>query len=257
MNQPLQCLIGSKALAYHFPDFYRKCKDYDYIVNDNRTSTREVEYHWAKSPGHEWILQQGPIASPEILLTIKMSHSFWDVHWEKTMDDILFLQRKKIEYIPELFEQLYQYWIFVHGEKKANLNKDNTTFFEDSVQRKYIHDDIHKVIAYYDEPLYTRIKTDKNKANVSHQLFLQLSKEDQLKLCREEIYVTALERFIIPHKESSSKAYFFACKQLLISMTRGWFPKYIVENWHLLHRPVDNFVAKFNQRISGVRLCPK
>lgn len=257
MNQPLQTLIGSQALKYHFPKFYRTPKDYDYIINYDKKSTRDVEYHWAKSPGHELILKQGPIASPEILLTIKMSHSFWDVHWSKTMDDILFLQREKVKYIPELFQQLYEYWIFVHGEKRANLNKDNTLFFEDNVQRKYIHDDIHKVISYYDEPLYKKIKVDQTKANVSYQLFLDLSESDKLKLCREELYVTALERYVIPHKESLSRAYFFACKQLITSMSKGWFPKYIVEYWLELHRPADNFVEKFNKRISEVRLCPK
>lgn len=249
-------LIGSRALRYHFPDS-REPNDWDYITNEPLVSVTHgdlrVEYHNTGHPGHQWILEQGPIASPQILLTIKMSHAFWDVHWAKTMNDIKFLQHKGVKYIPELFELLHDLWTQLHGTKKAKLTMSNEDFFVDNVSRIYVHDELHKAVAYYDKPLYTRIKVDQDKAHCSYELFKRLNYADQLKLCREEIYVTALERFLIPTKfgEGKYSSYIFACKKLLTSMSKGWFPKFIVENWLQLYKPDDHpFIKLFKEKES-------
>lgn len=247
----MDTLVGSRAIKHWFSDF-REPNDYDYVTTSNKRSNKEIEYHPVQNPGHQWIVEQGPIASPEIMLTIKMSHSFWDVHWPKTMSDILFLQRKKVQYIPHLFDKLYKYWTFVHGHKKAYLDVNNEEFFTTNVERKYEHDDIHAAISYYDEPLYKKVKRDQSKAAIDYDLFLALSFEDKLILCREEIYVVALERFLIPSgfKEHRFKSYFLSCKQLITSMTKGWFPKFIVENWSSLYREDNHpWINKFRTKL--------
>lgn len=243
----MKCLVGSRAIKHWFPDF-REPKDYDYITTGTERSSKDIEYHPVSCSGHEWIIKQGPIASPETMLTLKMSHSFWDVHWDKTMSDIRFLQEKNIGPNWTLFDQLYSYWTFVHGHKKAKLNVSNEEFFTELVERQHPHDDLHKMMAFYDEPLYKRIKRDQSKAAVDYDLFLLLDHEDKIKLCQEELYVVALERYVIPkqYRYGTYKAYIFAAKQLITSMTKGWFPRFIVENWKYLYKPHHDYIGKYH-----------
>lgn len=237
----MKTLIGSRAMNHWFPDF-RVGKDEDYLTDEDLKSTLSphVEYFNVNGfHGLEWVLHRGEIASPEILYTIKLSHSFWNVHWPKTMFDILWCQNKGIEHIPELLSLLYKDWEIKHGKKKAYLGKSNDDFFNDFVSRVYVHDDIHRAIAYYDEPMFEKLKYRKDSAYISEKLFNGLSYEDKLKTCREEIYVTTLERFLIPSefRMNSLTAYRGACKLLVTSMTKGWFPRFIVLNWSELNRP--------------------
>lgn len=244
-------LIGSKALKYHFSDFPREPKDTDYICEEKIDKT---DSKFCSS--YKLILDKYSdlkICPSNILYTLKVSHSFWDIHWDKTMSDIRFLQSKGFRKVDEiLFKELYKDCEIRYGSKKAYLNKSNEDFFKDVVKRKYVHDDLHKAMAFYDVPLYEKLKKDSSKAMVSYKLFSNLSYEDKIKLCQEEIYVTALERFLIPSdfKIPPFSAYLRACKLLIISMTKGWFPKFIVENWiDISTNNKYDFIRKFKNNI--------
>lgn len=250
-------LIGSKAAKIHFPDFPREPHDTDYI-SENEIDKADCHY----CEGFEYILNKYPnqdVAPPEVLYTLKVSHAFWDIWWEKTMFDICFFQSKKVNLDEDLFKVLYKDWEKRHGKKKAYLKKSNEDFFIDSVQRTYIHDDIHKAIAYGNEPLYEKIKHDRSKAMTSYDLFLKLNDEEKLNLCREEIYVTALERILVPNEfqKHPFAAFKEAAKMLITSMTKGWFPKFIVENWLKIRTFKYDYVAKFKLKLENgeVRLC--
>ena len=248
-------LIGSRATLHWFPDF-RKVDDTDYLIDGDMKSTKEVEYHNANlGVGLRKILDEsGDIASPTFLYTLKMSHCFWPINWSKTMHDIKFFQQKSVSLDEELFALLYQDWVKIHGKKKAYLKKENDDFFKDGVDRKYVHDDIHRAIAYYDEPMFEKLKRDRASAMLDHDMFLALSYEDKLKLCREEIYVVSLERFLIPKdlRMSANVAYQGACRLLVTSMTKGWFPKFIAENWSALSKPDGHdWVGLFQERMEA------
>ena len=250
-------LIGSKAAKIHFPDFPREPHDTDYI-SENEIDKADCHY----CEGFEYILKKYPnldVAPPEVLYTLKLSHAFWDVWWDKTMFDICFYQSKNISIDEELFAILYKDCEKRYGKKKAYLAKSNEDFFTDSVERIYVHDDIHEAIAYGNEPLYKKIKKDQSKASTSHDLFLALSDEEKLNLCREEIYVTALERILIPkdfHKHPFA-AFKESAKMLITSMSKGWFPKFIVQNWLKIRDYKYDFVSKFKTKLNNgeVRLC--
>lgn len=240
-------LIGSKALKHHFPDFPREPKDTDYICEEKIIGTDSKI-----SPSSKLILDKYSeleICPADVLYTLKVSHAFWNIHWEKTMSDIRFLQSKGFRKVNEdLFKELYRDCEDRYGKKNAYLKKSNEDFFKDSIKRKYIHDDLHKAMSFYDIPLYEKLKTDLSKAMVSYELFLNLSYEDKIRLCQEEIYVTALERFLIPNdfRLSPFSAYLRACKLLIISMTKGWFPKFMVENWiDISKNNKYDFIKKF------------
>ncbi len=248
-------LIGSKAAQHHFPDFPRTPKDTDYISKD------EIDRADAKyCPSFELILQKYPgveVAPPTILYTMKVSHSFWDIFWEKTMYDILFFQSKGFSGVDEsIFQALYQDHEQRYGKKKGCLNKDNERFFEDGVQRVYVHDSLHEAVAFYEAPLYTKIKSDQSKALTSKALFDKLSFENKVKLCLEEIYVTALERFMIPNdfRIHHKSAFFKAVKLLVTSMSRGWFPKWIVEHYTEIRNASTDYTIPFKQALKNNRI---
>ena len=244
-------LIGSRAAKHWFPDF-REPDDLDYLIDCEMQSCKEIEYHNAnQGVGLRKIYDSTDgIPSAEILYTLKLSHAFWPINWPKTMHDIEFFQKKSVKYDEELLSLLYKDWIEIHGKKRAYLKKTNDDFFKDGVDRKYVHDDIHRAVAYYDEPMFEKLKKDRSQAMLSHDMFLELSYDDQLKLCREEIYVTALERFLIPKEFRMSRraAYMGGCRLLVTSMTKGWFAKFIVTNWINLSKPDEHdFVGLFKR----------
>jgi len=248
-------LIGSRAAKIHFPDFYREPKDWDHITQGEVAGE---DNHIC--PVFEEILENATndVASPELLYTLKLSHCFWPLDsWQKTMSDIVFFQRKGVKHNEELFKKLYAQWEVIHGAKRAKLNKTNEEFFADNVNRRYVHDDIHAAVAYYERPLYFSIKKDENSAQTSKELFDNLSEDDKMKLVREEVYVTALERFLIPQDFKCSKAgsYNQAIKLLMVSMTKGYFPKYIALNWDKLKQRDDHdFVGKFQQALNESKI---
>lgn len=254
-------LIGSHALKYWYPDFPRVPKDIDYITQETQRKKNE-EFHWnnafkliSEKKGIFPMYSSNAstyVATPDILYTIKCSHSFWDIHWGKNLRDIVFMQSKGCEIIEEIFNALYAEWEIRHSKKRAFLAEKNEDFFKSSVKRKYIHDSIHEAVAFYDRPMFERVKTDKSKAFVSKQKFLDLSVEDKDKLCLEEIHVIALERFLIPRefKMNPKSARLEAAKILITSAAKGWWPRYIVENFRRLHELNDDnsFVDKFKEK---------
>lgn len=250
-------LIGSKAARIHFPDFPREPQDTDYI---SENEVDNADCHYCES--FEYIIKKYPnqsIAPPEVLYTLKISHSFWDIWWDKTMFDICFYQTKNVSFDDDLFKILYKDCEKRYGKKKAYLKKSNDDFFNDSVKRVYVHDDIHKAISYNDAPLYEKIKTDRSKAMVSYDLFSELCDEDKLNLCREEIFVTALERILIPidFQKHPFAAFKEATKMLVTSMSRGWFPKFIITNWLKIRNYNCDYILKFKTKLKNgeIRLC--
>lgn len=208
----------------------------------------------------------------EVLYTIKVSHSFFDVHWEKTMSDILWMQQHNVperqdrysriktpvmgRLREEIFQDLYAFWLQRHKNNKSKItfNKKNEDFFKNGVKYEYDHDYLHSLVKYYDTPMYTRIKHDQSLALTSKELFDNLCQEEKLNLCREEISVIALERFLIPtdFQTPLMGAWRGAAKKLITTMSKGWFPRFIVENWQHLHKPDTNhnFVKLFKEGVN-------
>ncbi|WP_230677601.1 hypothetical protein, partial [Streptococcus pneumoniae] len=64
------------------------------------------------------------------LLTLKLSHSGWDINWVKTVKDISFLKSWGAVVNEELYGKLVQYWETVHKDKtRINFNKPVREFF--------------------------------------------------------------------------------------------------------------------------------
>lgn len=236
-------LIGSKAAEHWFSDWHRKTKDTDFVCKNapkkmERENDQVIEYHF--SDAFQWLLENdGEIASPNSLYTIKVSHSFWDVHWQKTMNDISFFQEKGCEIIPEFHELLYQDWLKIHNSKeRINFEKPNSEFFTKAVDRAIHHDILHEIIVSPNEPIYKCLKYDKDMAKIEEELFNKLSFEDKCKVCLEETYVIALERFLIPSNFFSSQqsAFYKAAKKVIVDLNKGFVPYFFVTNWNKLSK---------------------
>lgn len=237
----MKVLVGSQAAAINFPG-YRKPKDVDYF-SDARIEGAETFYH-PYLEGWAW----GDVATADELYTIKVSHSFWPNRWPKHIQDIAWMQEHGAKLIPELYDLLYLIWVEHYGRKRARLPKGATadTFFTGSVERKYDHDSIHASVAYYNEPLYKAILADGEQVAVDRAKFESLSHLDKLRLAREEMYATALERILIPDEYTSSslRAYRWSLQQTVTSFSKGWFPLFIVENARYLLRPEIDYVQR-------------
>lgn len=134
-------------------------------------------------------------------------------------------------FLPELYDILYPIWEERYSKKNVNLQTSAKQFFNFNVQRKYEHDSIHETIKYYYEPLYKLILKDGCEVAVDQTKFDALPHDIKLCLVYEELFATALERVILPgNLVDYRSAYKWALKQMLTSMSKGWFPLWIVLN---------------------------
>jgi hypothetical protein len=247
-------IFGSTAVKHWFPDF-REPNDLDYIDKNQELITKEEQRYWI--PTFQYFLDNNKddvYLDPEFILVNKMAHFGWDVHWNKTMNDILFLKSKGVKADPAIYRKLVKDWIKVHGKKWASLkDADSKSFFEDAVNRKYVHDSIHEAVAVEEEPMYFKIlKSDDGSVGCSKEKFEELTLEQKLNLVREETWVTALERYLIPndYKYSVNRAYFQSIKKLTTTMSSGWFKEWIIFNFDLLYKTNTlEFVDKFKQKV--------
>lgn len=234
-------IIGSVAARHWFPDF-REPKDLDVItaasVSSNDPKTFQVETHWhdAAQPILEYS-SNTIFADPSILLTLKLSHSHWDVHWDKTVFDINFFMERNVQPNMGLYEKLLPIWEKIHGKKKLNMNKSNEEFFNDAVSRPIPHDVIHDAVSFYDKPLFTYLKSNPDIAIIDRKLFEKLSHDDQCKVALEEIMATAIERFnltALSTRLDRMIAMHKAHKKICISMSKGWFSRFLITNTKVL-----------------------
>jgi hypothetical protein len=236
-------LIGSMAMRYHFPDFKRTPKDTDWI-GVGRNIPGEVEFH--RNP----ILENyhDEVLSANDLYTLKMSHIFWDIRWEKHMFDIQFMIKKGCVLNRSLFDKLYAYWNEVHGEnKRSDLAMTAKDFFNNALPKTYDHDFLHTLINPV--PTYTKVLKDGAEVEVDEDKFNALSFEDKLALVREEVYVMAYERLA---GRDYRIAYSWMLKKFILHHAPIWEAIFIVENFIELHLPKINYKEKLDYELSRI-----
>lgn len=198
----------------------------------------------------EWIDQSWPrYATPDELYTIKVSHSYWEIKngsWLKHIEDAAWLKSKGASLIPDLHRTLYGVWEERYGSKRVTLDMESGVFFTDAVKRKYDHDSLHASVAYGDQPMYLSVLKDGSAVAVSLAKIKALPFTDQVKLFREEVYATALERIVIPknYRCSPRAAYAWALRRTITSLTKGWSAQFLVENYDTFRAPDTDYVAR-------------
>ncbi|WP_445177121.1 DUF7275 domain-containing protein [Rhodococcus erythropolis] len=238
-----QLVIGSTALNEHLPT--RQPKDRDVF---SPSKIEDSDSFWDKRLA-TWI-PPGTDRSATLneLYTIKVSHSYWELRngsWNKHMYDIVAMKRAGAELDLELHNLLYAIWEDRYGRKVVDLSQESDEFFTDAVGRRYVHDTLHESVAYGDRPLYESVLRDGHSVAMDMGKLRALPFEDQVRLFREEIYVTALERQLIPngYRYSPSAAYAWALRRTVTSLTKGWSARFLVENFDVFRRPDVDYVG--------------
>lgn len=241
-------IIGSMAAGVWFPEF-REPSDVDYFAEEmpesKRPDGKRVEFYYHPSlENYTWDYPK--YASPDELYTIKISHLFWDNRWVKHAKDAIFFQEKGCNFKRDLYDVLYPIWVGHYGAKRARLPKGTKPkeFFTDTVGRLYEHDSIHASVAYYDKPLFEVILADGEDVAVDWKKFEQLTQIDKLRLVREEVYATALERIVIPsdYKVNHVHAYRTALQKTITSYWKGEWALFAALNLKELVVPELNYV---------------
>lgn len=239
-------IIGSVAM-HHWDKSYRVPKnDIDILCTPGfRPDTsliplkyQDLRIEYQEYPEVEWILnrkEHGLFMIPEELFALKLSHSHWDIKWEKTIKDISWMKEKGYKIDLDLYYHMLPVWERIHGSKsKINLNKSVEDFFNDNVKRKYNHEELHELVKFNEKPMHEYIRKDHKSVLTSEVLFTALPYEHQrIQTCLEEILVTAIERFNLT-KDSTDieirQAVIRAHKKLCTSMTKGYFSRYLILN---------------------------
>lgn len=240
--------IGSTALKELFPDFGREPKDMDLLIHSEDTRrdhafTTRIEFLQCP-PLYTYLEANGLTA--DVLLTLKCSHIFWNINWDKHMHDICFLFGKGCKVIRPLFDELYQHWNEWHGNnKRSQLAMTAEDFFNNAVSCPHDHDWLHTLIN--PSPTYLKVLKDGAEVDVSEDKFNALSFEEKCDLVREEVYVMAYERM---GSRSYKAAYYWMLKKFIMSHAPMWEALFILENFRHLDRPLINYK---NQIENGIR----
>jgi hypothetical protein len=139
-----------------------------------------------------------------------------------------------------------------YGDRVPSLNKSNKDFFDDTVKKYYVHDEVHEVMAHYDRPLYESLKYDDkmDSAFCSKDLWEKLSYEDKVKCVQEECYVIAVERFVIPRFLKGEKyppeniTFMRALEKVCTTLCSGYFRDFAIDNWSECRKFTPGFYNK-------------
>lgn len=256
----MNLLIGSRALHAHIWDYEIKdTTDWD-IISDRPVEAfagYNVEIH---NP-NEYLsdrffqfasdevfcfLNDEPVhlCSLEGLAVIKRSHLSLDHFWNKHIGAYHKYLKPyfKMEYW-DLMKAREEETLKMAKQRHPSLMMSNDQFLNhDYVTKKYDHDWLHEQVAFYDKPLYLRLKYA-NKMELAwceRELFEDLTHEEKLECVLEEVMVIALERFLIPGIEHGSKiAFQKSLKKVCTTLCSGWFRDFAIDNWDQLRTMCD------------------
>lgn len=237
-------LIGSSKIKEFFPDFPRTPKDKDWAVDfKGLTNSEGVEYLYNPVLVN-YIDTYGE--SPDVLYTVKMSHLFWDINWEKHEWDATWLRERGCTLIYPLFWKLYDYFNELHGKnKRSDLKMTASQFFNNALDCPYDHDWLHTLLNPY--PTFNKVLKDGEEVDVSEDKFQYLSEQEKEDLVREEVEIMAFERF---SKLNFRMAYGIMLKKFIISHAPIWEAIWILENYKRLSRARHNFIKILNEKIN-------
>ena len=124
--------------------------------------------------------------------------------------------------------------------------KEEKAFFEDAVKREFLHDSIHYSVAYNPgQPMYEQVLKDGQSVEMDMRKIKALPFEECVKLYREEVYTTALERIVIPSDYTASPraAYAWALRRTITSLTKGWSSMWMADHYEIFRTPDIDYVA--------------
>jgi hypothetical protein len=277
-------LIGSRLIDKLFPDHPKLSKrsktdsDYDILIQFNLTSdpTTKAYFKGLFPEGSKIDLHYIPelwevisyidqskhaihdMTSPttlikNVMFTLKASHVPYDkgIRQEKTFYDLYHMSEAGCEIQEPLFFELEKRWEKERGEKwRADFSKESEEFFDDAVSRESLHDELHKSVAYYDQPAFKFLQEpDQTTVWVCPDKFWNTTDHIRERVIIEEAQALALERFILPGKSTNKQlSYQKMIKALVDRLAPLWMVPYIINNlYNFLNLNEDYGLNRINQ----------
>lgn len=274
-------LVGSRAINEYTPQSY---KDTDIVLSKEQLSCFGLEFGpngQIKKDGVEFIDVEllnnkevglsyfteidtglGPlkVAVPylEYLYAIKRSHIHRPlnfakhiIHLHKLKPLVTFpLLNKCLDFLKERTRLTKLRW----PDRTPSLNKSNDEFFDDYVKKEYVHDDIHKVVAFGEIPVYEKMKRDFTQAKCEKDMWNNLTYQDKVRCVQEEAMVIALERFVITGKLNPKLAYYKAVEKICTTLTSGFFRAFAIDNWPEVVDNIPDYVSIFEKAVLEGRI---
>ena len=238
--------IGSSAIKHWFQDFPREPKDIDYAIQFKiKSPEKGIEYIYNPIIP-KYNIRNDMYCSPDHLYTLKLSHLFWDINWDKHMFDLQFLKNKGCKLVPNLFNELYEFWNQYHGERKtSDLTMSPDQFFNNAINYNLDHDKIHEIIN--PNPLYKKILVGDGTVNTSEDKWNLLTNEEKQDLIREETMVMSYERLA---GRDYRTAYKWQMKQLILKHLPIWQAIFAIENYPVIYLPKFNYKEKIEKQLN-------
>lgn len=274
-------LVGSRAINEYTPQTW---KDTDIVLSKGQLKPLGLEFGPNGTVKHNdiefidkellnnkevglshfiWIntiMGRLAVAVPDVeyLYAIKRSHSHRSLGFAK---HIIHLHKlKKIVTFPlsdecqNFLKERTRLTKLKWPDRTPSLNKSNDEFFDDYVKKEYIHDDIHKVVAFGEVPVYEKMKRNFELAKCEKDMWEALPHQEQVQCVQEEAMVIALERFVIPGKLNPKLAYFKAVEKICTTLTSNWFRDFAIDNWPEVIDNVPDYVSIFNVAVAEGRI---
>lgn len=197
-------------------------------------------------------------APKEVLYSLKASHIYYPIQFEKNISDYNTLHKlcNQVDVLEDITKLRRKETEQYAGKLKTpSLNKSCSEFFDDNAMkiRVFDHDDMHRVMAYYDKPLFMYMQENYGESvSCSKDMWNMFPEINKIRCVLEEAYVIALERIMIPalflqkpyvHHKSAFK---WALMRICTNLCSGWFRKYAVDNYFsILDEYDDDYVVKF------------
>jgi hypothetical protein len=242
----MKLLIGSRALAYWKKDFQLKPNaDWDIISDEpiegaewhkpdflnnatfeNFTNVANVNFN-----GHKLY-----VVDMWGLSIIKRSHLWRNLSFQKHVTHyhkyMQFVKRQQYDsFMENVLQERTALTMQAFPQGHPSLKKSVDEFFDDYVTKKYDHDYLHELVAYYDKPLYTQLQRDSSSAWCDRDLWDNLSIEDRTKCVAEETQVIAIERFLVPKDWNYPvrHAYLKSLDKVCTTLCSGWFRDHAID----------------------------
>lgn len=262
-------LIGSRALAFWNDSFtVKNTADWDVVSdepidgfewhNPTLLNNSDIQNYVSSDITTEFNGIELDVVSLRGVALIKRSHLWRDLHFDR---HITMYHRYLSMHMDNLTDAdvnfLNARTSLTHKEfprQHPKLNTSKEDFFEDFVIKKYDHDDIHKIVAFSEIPMYNMILKDNEPVFCDVSKWNTLSHTEKLRCIVEEAYVISIERFLVPKdwKYPSKLAYMKSLNKVCTTLCSGWFRDYAIDYYPEAFDMFDEAkFLKFKERIEN------
>ena len=239
-----QVIIGSTAMQHWFKDFDREPSDLDIAVDEEYKGEKANKVEYLYNPHIKYGL--GVYAAPEVLLSIKISHLFWEYGWDKHMWDVQFMLDKGIEPDYNLIDKLIPFWEeYLPKVHRSNLESSKEDFFSNSVNNGVDeHDELHHKLV--EVPAFTKILKDGCEVELDFNKWDALSEQEKRDVVNEETFVMAFERY--DGKIHIVKGFRRQLRDNIIKHFPKPIAMYAIKNYKTFLHPPKEYIGKLTRK---------